>query len=286
MHRFLGSVPRVTPPASRRALSVIALAAVALGGCGGGSDKKSSPSVKKSDVASKSPTQLLSDVEQALGRVKSFHVEGTGVDRKAGPQKLSGDFGVPGKLHLSLTGKTGAIEFTVIDKAAYMKADRKFWQSQGLPAKALDLLADKWVKVPQSAAGSIGEFTAWTDPATIGHCLVWKDIWTDTSGGSTTFDGKPVVVLVDKGDKPGSSPGKLYVAASGDSLPLRAMQTGASQPGGAPDARCGETKTSQDSTVKSDLTLSRYNEPVTIAAPPNAVDLNALQAQAQGQSQS
>ena len=85
------------------------------------------------------------------------------------------------------------------------------------------------------------------------------------------------VVLVDKGNVPGTTPGKLYVATTGDPLPLRAIQTGPQAPGGTPDPRCHETKDDVNSTTRfSDLRLSNYDAKVQIEAPPGAVDLTQL----------
>ena len=90
--------------------------------------------------------------------------------------------------------------------------------------------------------------------------------------GTRRFAGLRVVVLADKGDAPGVTPGDLYVSAVGSALPLRVVQTGPRTPG-KPDAGCGEDSSG---TRESDVRLSAFNEPVRITAPSDALDLSQL----------
>ena len=129
----------------------------------------------------------------------------------------------------------------------------------------------------QGGEALLGKITALTDPSTIGYCFVQSHHGSISKSGTDTVDGKKAVVLVDKGNAPGTTPAKLYVATTGDPLPLRAVQTGPQAPGGTPDARCDEPKDDVNSTTRfSDLRLSNYDAKVQIEAPPGAVDLTQL----------
>ena len=108
----------------------------------------------------------------------------------------------------------------------------------------------------------------------MGYCLV-KEAGTVTKAGARTVAGEQVVVLTDKGDKPGTSPGELYVPASGPALPTRVRQTGPEKAGGTPDPRCEDDD--GDNTNDSDVRLSDYDKPVDIEAPKGALDLEDLQ---------
>jgi hypothetical protein len=157
-----------------------------------------------------------------------------------------------------------------------MKANSAFWAAQG-QARLGTLLGDKWVKVPASATGSLGQFEVLTDPATIGHCMLELHLGTVTKAGTAKVAGKDAVVLAQKADRPGASPGKLYVATSGPVLPLRATQTGKQAPGATPDKTCHETPDDVKSTTSSgDLMLGDYDKAVTIEVPPGALDLERL----------
>jgi hypothetical protein len=83
------------------------------------------------------------------------------------------------------------------------------------------------------------------------------------------------VIVADRGDLPVSTPGKLFVAADGPPLPLRLVLTGRKRPGGTPDRLCGETHISPSASTAGDLRFSRDNEPVTITAPAQALDVKA-----------
>jgi hypothetical protein len=264
---------KLTSPSRKLAAALLATAALA--GCGsddGGGDSGGG------GESSADPQTILADAQEALGKVKSFHMEGTGTDKQDGEQKISGDFSLPGKVQIKVESK-GTTEIILADKQVFIRGDKETWEAQGLPKEALDLVVDKWVKLPSNASAGIGEFEAYANPDTIGHCLLGKGLGTVVSAGTGEVDGKKVDILEDKGDKPGSSPGKLYVASDGEPLPLRAQQTGPEKPGGKPDPKCGETDSDPDNTTNSDLYISKYNEPVTIEAPADSVDLEQLQQQ-------
>jgi hypothetical protein len=81
-------------------------------------------------------------------------------------------------------------------------------------------------------------------------------------------NGQRAVVIIDKGDRPGSAPGKLYVAATGDPLPLRMLSTGRDRPGGHKDQECGDDTPTR---AGEEVIFSHYNEPLHLSAPPAAV---------------
>ena len=91
-----------------------------------------------------------------------------------------------------------------------------------------------------------------------------------SNNGVKTLDGRKVIVLEDKGDKPGTAPGLLYVAAEGPFLPLREVQTGPSKPGGKRDKRCDA---GDDKTTTADVTYSQYNRVPRLKAPRGALSL-------------
>ena len=268
-----------------------------LAGCGGDDDKSepagSSGSGTEStstatgggeSLADKSPQEILTASEQALSKVKSFHLEGTGTDKEDGEQKLSGDFSLPGELQLKVETKEGALQLLLADKQVFIQADEAYWKAQGLPQQALDALVDKWIVAPDEVKKDVAQFEAYADPARIGKCLLSQDVGKlSDEVAETTVDGQKAVVIEDTGGKPGTGPGKLSVAAEGEPLPLRTQKTGPSEPGGKPSTECGETTEDGDNTTKADVKLSKYNEPVTIEAPKDTVDLNELQQQLSGQ---
>jgi hypothetical protein len=107
--------------------------------------------------------------------------------------------------------------------------------------------------------------------------LLEAHVGTLRRAGGTTVDGQPVVIVVDKGDVPGSTPKKIYIATTGAPLPLLVVETGLRVPGGVPDKDCGETSANLNgSSTRARLSINSFNQTVSITAPPGAVSLQNL----------
>ena len=253
---------------SRIALVIIVALAFASVGCGGGGSSK--PNHEESQGAQ----QILADVAHALANVKSFHISGS-EDDKDGHLTITGDVALPGKMHFVLNQGAQRIEVTVVGGDAYLKGNLPFWQKSA--PKVGTLLANKWVKVPAASTPGFASLTVLADPALIGACFVEAHLGTLARGGRTTVAGKPVIVVIDKGDRPGSEPGRLYVATRGEPLPVRVEQTGPQAPGGKPNARCHETADDvRNTATKSRIDFSAYDEKVDISPPSGALDFSRL----------
>jgi hypothetical protein len=249
------------------------MAAVVLGGCGAGAPASRLGSLR-------SPAHILAQTAAALDRVHSFHLQGTGMDAGGLPVTFSGDFSIPGRLALTISENGQTFALKLVGGDAYLRANAQYWVAAGSTANAVALLADRWVKVPVASAPGLAQFRALTEPSTLGRCAIESGLGTVTVGGNTVIDGVPAVVLIDHGDLPGTSPGRLYVATSGASLPLLVTQSGPERPGGAPDRACGQTQNRSSSGTSSSLIFSRYDLPLRITAPAQALDLSQLKAAA------
>jgi hypothetical protein len=178
------------------------------------------------------------------------------------------DVAGPGKLRIELKQGSASASMIVIDDSNYVNANAAFWRQEADAGAGAAQLAGRWFKAPSSVGGDLEqEF----DPARLSRCLV-RGHGTLARGGTATVEGQPTVVIVDKGDRPGTNPGKLFVATTGEPLPLRMLATGRERPGGRKDPECD----SDDSppTPGDEVVLSRYDEPVDIEEPPAAVDLS------------
>jgi hypothetical protein len=176
--------------------------------------------------------------------------------------------GQSGPMRFRLGQGRQKIGLIVTRSATYVRASRGFWRQQHIKnAKELKLLSNRWIKVPggRGVADLGKQFT----PATLARCLT-TNLGTVTKRPATTFQGRRVIVLADKGDKPGTSPGLLYLTAAGRVLPVRAVQTGRQRPGGHPAAACGGA---DRTTTRTDIRFSRFDKPVKIGAPAKALDL-------------
>ena len=211
-------------PMRSRAASVLLtlVAGSALAACG--SDDSSTSS--GSDRSDKSPKEILAEVSSAIAKVKSYHLEGTQTDAKDGHLTLAADVSSEGKLRGRFGNEGKQVEFVVVGNSSYIKANATFWKDQGGAEgpKIAKLLDGKWVKSP----GGASSFLRGLLPKDIGYCLQ-RDAGTLTKGPSQTVDGKEMIVIANKGDRPGTARGALYVPAEGDALPTRLTQTGPRQ---------------------------------------------------------
>lgn len=257
----------------------VPLILLALAGCG--DDKPGAPQAEPPKVSA-STQETLRSVAGALRDAESFHIEGTQTNRD-GETRLEGDV-ADGGVRVSLRYDGASAEMIVLGTGAvYVRGDAAFWEQSEAPAAVRDLLAGRWAKIP--ADGEATELAEKLQPDVLADCL--SDGLGTISLRTDTLDGRPVVVIVDKGDKPGTEPGELSVAAAAPQLPLRVRQTGPSRPGGPPpDPKCSSDDTDDENgpVTEADLRFSRWDEPVEIKAPEDALDLEELAREAEGQS--
>jgi hypothetical protein len=249
---------------ARSAAALVLVCLVAPVGCGSDSDD-SGDSGDSGDLASKSPEQVVEDAAAALRRVKSFHAEGT-QGRGSSATTGKADVSLPEGLRVSLQQGQGSASMRIVGGALYIKANEAFWGRQGGVGKNAGELAGRWLKAPLALGQDLVDEL---DPTRLSRCLL-KTHGTLARGGTATVDGQRAVVVIDKGDRPGTAPGKLFVAASGPPLPLRTLTTGRERPGGRKDPQCDGGTPSQ---AGDEAKFSDYNEPLDIKAPPNAIDL-------------
>jgi hypothetical protein len=243
-----------------RLAAVALVPAVVAFGCGGSSSDPNG-------LASKPAQQIVSDAAAALERVHSLHMQGKQTLGNE-PTAFKADLEPPGKVSLSFDQRGGSVSLIAINGSVYIKADAAYWKRQKAGAAAATL-AGKWLKSPTSA----GQFRSLTNNlgvATLSRCLA-QDHGTLTVGGKATVDGQPAVVVVDQGDNPGGTPAKLFVATKGEPLPLRLVATGNERPGGKRDPQCNSS--GSRGRAGDELTFSKYNEALKIAAPPGALDI-------------
>jgi hypothetical protein len=242
----------------RSAVLIVVAVPLALGG----------PLAFAADESSKSPKAILQDMARDLGKVRSYHVDG--VQRTAsGQTRITADVTASGRASVVIRTGGGALRLLAVPSATYLKANAAYWkQAGGSNGAALaQRLANRWVKVPAAQKGTFDDLFADLTPKRMAACT---QVGTGTvvKGGTATIDGHKAVVLIDRGEKPGTSPGKLYVTTSGSILPLRSQQTGRQKAGGHLDKDCQERDTE---TTSADLRFSRFNRKLTIVAPKNAI---------------
>jgi len=219
-------------------LALLALA-LAVAGCGSSSSGNG--------IESKSPEQILEATKHAASQASSVHIRGSIV---TGGKPITLDMellaGKGGKGTISQEGFT--IQLIQVNGAVYINGSAAFYKHVSGSAAAA-LLQGKWLKAPANS-GELASLAELTDLSKLIDTAL-ADHGTLSKGGTTTVQGQKAVELKDT-----SKGGTLYVAATGQPYPLQITKSG---------------------TEKGLVVLSRWNQPVTLQAPANAIDIGALQ---------
>jgi len=214
------------------AVAVLAVAAVSLSGCKS-DDPVAAPApgittpAATSEAPAPSPTEstaadngvaklsadaILKKATTALAAAKSFHVSGNDVD---GGQKILVDLKIAGKDGIGqiAVGK-GKVELLTVGGGRYFKANEAFWaQNAGGAQRAkvmVTLVGDRWVKAPASDKNFAGMF----DLFKVSDIL--EPDGKVTKGATKEVGGVPAIALTSHG----KSGGSLYIATTGQPLPL------------------------------------------------------------------
>jgi hypothetical protein len=245
---------------SSRAGAALTAIAVVLAACGG-------TGVSRHGEAAKSPTEIAADVVDATKQLDSFRMNGT-VTETTGSTRVAAEVAGPGRIGFSEQRGATTVQVLALGAVTYLKASRAYYTAQhNLTPAQVARDADGWLKLSTAAYPS---FSA--DVARTTNLSVELRCWADRKGalsvaGTGRVGGRPAVIVTSDGSVPGSAPGKVWVAATGPAWALRSVITGPRKPRGP--AAC-----TQPTTVRaSDVTISDFNQPISLAAPPSALDL-------------
>ena len=219
-----------------RRVTLVALAALAVAGCGGGSSSNGE--------AKKTAAQVVADAKRVALAASSVHVTGAGTDNGK-PLQLDLTIGRNGaKGHLVESG--ASFDVIRVGNTVYVRGDDAFLQKFG-GATAATLFHNRWLKgsINDRQLGALAPLTSLT--AFFAGVLDQHGVIENR--GETTHKGAKVVEIRDT-----TQGGSLFVAAEGDPYPL-ALAGGGQQ---------------------GDIELGDWNADAEIAAPKDAVDLGAL----------
>jgi hypothetical protein len=216
-----------------------ALLGLALAACGGGGSSSNG-------IASKSPDQIVSEATTAVAHVNSVHVAGT---VSSSGQKITLDLdlvnGKGGKGSMTQNGL--GFQIVAVGPEVYINGSKAFWQ-KAAGTSAAQLLTGKWLKAP--ATGQLASFATLTNVQKLFNQLL-SSHGKLAKGKTTTIHGQQAVAVSDT-----TNGGTLYVAASGKAYPIELSKSGSD--GGQ-------------------IVFNRFNQPVSLTPPPNAVDISSLQ---------
>jgi len=216
----------------------VLLAVTTLTGCGGASTANG--------VAAKAPAEIVAAARAAGDAANSVHLSGSIV---SGGSPITLDLQLAGDGGRGTVSENGlSFEVIHVGGTVYIKGSPAFYQHVG-GAAAAQLLKGRWLKAPAST-GSFASLASLTDlRQLVDMTLAIRGTLART--GTATVGGQNVVGVTDS-----SRSGTLYVATTGQPYPIAVTEGGTS--GGK-------------------IVLDRWNEPVSLAAPANAVDIAQLQ---------
>jgi hypothetical protein len=272
-HRFQGRICHPARVRTRCAKVLLTLGCtVAVAACGSSSQSRSSLTTAASSQtsgsattpapngeASRSAAQILADAARAVHSAHSYQLEAT-ISEHHRTQRLR--LVTAPANSLELTGAMGPAAYQVISvpSGTFTRGNAAFWRQKD-PAHA-SLLADRWIRLPPSAARDLLATFAQLDAANMSRCLV-EDHGQLSLAGHTTVGGRPAVVIRDAGNVPGGQPGELAVAATGPPYPLRLTTSGPQRAGGRVDV-CNDGKAGG---AEGSLSFSQFNRVRAILAP-------------------
>jgi hypothetical protein len=215
------------------------IAVVALTGCGG--------AATVNGVAAKPPADVVAAAKAAADAANSVHVSGSLVSN-----------GSPVTLDLNLLAGEGgrgqvsedglSFELIHVGGTVYLKGSPAFYQHLG-GATAAQLLQGRWLKAP-ATIGSFASLASLTDLRRLVDMALAIN-GTPAQAGTTTVGGQKAVGVTNA-----SKSGTLYVATTGQPYPIAVTEGGTS--GGR-------------------IVLDRWNEPLSLTPPADAIDITKLQ---------
>jgi hypothetical protein len=218
---------------------LLALALATAVGCGGSSSSGNG-------VASKSASEIVSAAKTAADGASTVHVTGSIVNAGA---SIALDMellkGTGGRGRLAENGLS--FELVDVGNYVYIKGSPAFY-SHFAGGAAAQLLQGKWLKAPTSSGsfGSLGSLTdlrKLLDSTLASHGSLSK-------GAASKVEGQQAI-----GVKDVTRGGTLYVATTGTPFPIEITK------GGSGGGR---------------VSFNRWNAPVAVKAPTNAVDLGQI----------
>jgi hypothetical protein len=225
--------------AQSRLIAAALLFVLICGACGGG---KSSNGEEKKTAA-----QIFDDAKAAVRQASSFHIAG---ETGQGSDRISLDVSLsPSRGGGRITVKGATLQLVVSGGELYLKADEASWLKLTGKAGAAQLLANRWVKAPDTDA-NFRDLAGILDSSKFMENL--KPEGQVTKQAVTKLYGNSAIPLVD------SQGGTLYVAATGPAYILKIVDTGKSS-GGA-----------------GTVTFDHYGNADVPAVPTGAVDLSAV----------
>jgi len=217
-----------------------AIVTLAVAACGGSSGPAGN------GVERKSPDGIVTAAMNAVGSARSVHVAGNVMNSGS---RITLDLNlVSGKGGQGSMAQNGlSFQVVTVGDEVYINGTIAFWQRFAGSAAA-QLLWGKWIKAP--AGGQLATLAMLTDLQKLFDQLLSSHGQLG-KGSITTVRGQRVIAVKDI-----TNGGTLYVSTTGEPYPIEVVKNGSN--GGR-------------------IAFDRFNQPVTLTPPSNAIDISQLQ---------
>ncbi len=222
--------------------------------------------VKSNGVASKTPIQILNVAQSALKSAHSYVL--TDEIKQSGSTMGMKLVDGGARDEMGITMGRSSVDVILASGHAYMQANASFWKTQAKSPAAAQLVAGRWIEVPESTFKGLLSDLGSLEPSKLADCLSDGPHGAITKVGTTTVGGVPAVVLKDAGNVPGDGPGTIAIATTGPAYPIQIVE-GPTRAGGKVDA-CNDGKR-DDSTGT--MRLDDYDHVPVIKIPIHPIKL-------------
>jgi hypothetical protein len=208
--------------------------------CGGSSGPSSN------GVETKSPDGIVTAATSAVGSARSVHVAGNVMN---GGSRITLDLSlVNGRGGRGSMAENGlSFQVVAVGDEVYINGTIAFWEKFAGDSAA-QLLWGKWIKAP--AGGDLASLATLTDLQKLFRQML-SSHGRLAKGSIATVHGQRVITVKDI-----TNGGTMYVATTGEAYPIEVVENGSN--GGR-------------------IVFDRFNQPVTLTAPSNAIDISQLQ---------
>jgi hypothetical protein len=215
----------------------------------GSTAASASPSTAAGGVADLAATEIFARTKAAFKAADTVRLKGSGA---SGTTKFAIDmrYSTAGNAVGTVSNAGQTIELRRIGQTVYVKADKAFW-TKSAGAAVAELLGGKYLKAPL-ADPRVAQLGAFTDKNSFAD-EVLSPSSNVTKGDSKSIRGIPAIGLVDKAS---SGSATLYVATSGQPVPLQLAPTSGAGNEGSFD-------------------FLDYGKPVDVAVPPAAQTIDS-----------
>ncbi len=236
-----------------RALVIAVAVAALLAGCGGSSNSPTASSTSTASPyaplpngeASKFPDTIINDAIAAASGATTVHIVGS-VSNAGKPLKLDLDLATGKGGAGTVTANGLAFQIVRIGAKAYFKGGAAFWSHFGASGLGT-LLNGRWIEA-SATTGDLASFTPLTDVKQLFTSVLGSHGPLEKATNQLMINGQAAIAIIDSG-----SNDTIFVAANGPPYPLKLAQ----KDGGS-------------------VTFDRWNQPVSLQAPKNAVELDKL----------